>query len=273
MNRVRLSRAVASLALISACRQAPAVVPSSSTNVDVVARPWADEFDGPAGARPDPTIWTYDLGNNNGWGNGELQIYTSDAANVHLDGQGHLVIRAQSMPAGFSSARVKTQGLKAVQYGHLEARIKMPTGAGVWPAFWMLGTSFTGANWPAAGEIDVAEMKGSEPQVAYGTVHGPGYSGGGGLSRTTQLPGGGSLADGFHVFAIDWQPGRVAFLLDGEPYHTVVPTSLPAGGAWVFDQPFFVLLNVAIGGAFTAPPDTSTAFPADMLLDYVRYTP
>ena len=134
---------------------------------------WSDEFDGPLNAPPDPARWTYDSGAG-GWGNQELQTYTSLAQNAHLDGQGHLVVHVESTSSGFTSARLKTKGLFAARFGSMEARIKLPFGQGIWPAFWMLGDSFNGGNWPQCGEIDIMENIGREPSTVHGTVHGPG---------------------------------------------------------------------------------------------------
>jgi beta-glucanase (GH16 family) len=259
---------------VVACGGASTKSPVSSSNnsMDAIAA-WADEFDGPGGAFPDSSRWTYDLGNNGGWGNGELQQYTATRDNVRLDGQGHLVIRVESTGTGYTSARLKTQGLRAVQFGRLEARIKLPVGRGIWPAFWMLGSSFNGSNWPQCGEIDVMEFRGSEPTVVHGTVHGPQYSGGQGISASYSLPAGASFSDDFHTFAVQWEPGLIRFLVDGTVYHTVTPQQIPAGAPWVFDQRFFVLLNVAVGGNFVGPPDATTSFPQEMVVDYVRYSP
>ena len=243
---------------------------------------WADEFDAPVNAAPDSTKWTYDLGGG-GWGNQELESYTSSTDNVHLDGQGHLVIRVLSAAGTYSSARLKTQGRFTAQYAHIDASIKLPAGRGIWPAFWMLGASITTAGWPACGEIDVMENIGSpgatpewragQPSVNHGSAHGPGYSGGNSKSATYALPANARFADAFHTFAIDWAPGTIAFLVDGAVYHTVTRATIPAGTAWVFDAPFFLLLNVAVGGSFPGPPDATTMFPQEMVVDYVRYVP
>ena len=254
--------------------------PSSGVNPSPTPTPtptptpaaWSDDFDGPANSAPDPTKWTYDLGGG-GWGNQELETYTNSVDNVHLDGNGHLIIRAVSSGTGFTSARLKTQGLFTAQYGHLEARIKLPAGRGIWPAFWMLGSNITTAGWPQCGEIDVMENIGSEPSVNHGSVHGPGYSGGHSITARYVLAGNARLSDDFHAFAIDWTPGTIVFSVDGTSYETVTRSSLPAGAAWVFDAPFFLLLNVAVGGTFPGSPDATTAFPQEMVVDYVRYRP
>ena len=245
-------------------------IPSRTSQRD--ATPWSDEFNGPAGVLPDPSVWTYDLGSKGGWGNGELQSYTANTNNVRLDGLGHLIIRVESMGNAYTSARLKTQGLRAVHFGRLEARIKLPVGQGIWPAFWMLGTSFNGRNWPQAGEIDVMEYRGHQISVVHATVHGPQYSGGNGLSAPYNLPTG-NFSDGFHTFTVLWEPASMRFAVDGAVYHSLTPKQIPSGSEWVFDQPFFVLLNVAVGGAFPGPPDASTAFPQEMIVDYVRYSP
>lgn len=234
---------------------------------------WADEFDGPANAAPDSSKWTYDLGTNNGWGNNELETYTNATQNVRMDGAGHLVIHVERSGSGFTSARLKTQGLFSVRYGRIEARIKLPFGQGIWPAFWMLGTNITTAGWPLCGEIDVMEHIGREPSVNHGSVHGPGYSGGNAISGLFTLPGSARFSDDFHVFAIEWASQRVAFEVDGNVYKTITPASLPAGREWVFDNPFFLILNVAVGGNFPGNPDASTQFPQEMVVDYVRVSP
>ena len=234
---------------------------------------WADEFSGPANSAPNPSKWTYDLGNNGGWGNQELETYTDLAENAHLDGLGHLVIRVNSTNAGYTSARLKTRGLFDARYGLLRSRIKLPAGQGLWPAFWMLGSGFTGANWPDCGEIDVMENVGRDPSTVHGSVHGPGYSGGGALSAAYTLQSGGAFSDDFHTFAIEWRPDAITFFVDDVGYQSISPASLPPGGRWVFNQPFFLLLNVAVGGNYPGAPDSTTTFPQEMVVDYVRYVP
>ncbi len=256
--------------LVNACGGPSVTVTSPSGLQD--STPWSDEFDGPAGTLPDPSRWSYDLGNNGGWGNGELQSYTANRNNVHLDGDGHLVIRVESTADGYTSARLKTQGLRLTHFGRVEARMKLPVGQGIWPAFWMLGTSFNGRNWPQCGEIDVMEYRGNQPSVVHGTVHGPQYSGGGGITASFNLPTG-NFADDFHTFAVLWEPGSIKFTVDGAVYQSVTPQQIPAGAPWVFDQQFFVLLNVAVGGGFAGAPDSSTKLPQEMIVDYVRYSP
>ena len=246
---------------------------------------WSDEFNGPAGSQPDPANWNYDLGNNNGWGNGEAEVYTNSPNNVFEDGKGNLVIRAIRDASGkYTSGRLQTGSPGASthtadlnwQFGKIEARMKLPFGKGVWPAFWMLGENINAVGWPAAGEIDIMENFGTfhnNVSVTNGTVHGPGYSGAGGVSKSYNLPFGEKVADEFHVYAIEWSADSIQWSVDGVPYQTVTPASLPAGQTWVFNRPFFILLNLAIGGpgTFLGTPDANSAFPSqDMLVDYVR---
>jgi beta-glucanase (GH16 family) len=231
---------------------------------------WSDEFDGPANAPPDPYKWTYDLGGG-GWGNRELEIYTDDPHTVFQDGQSRLVIRAtKTSSGGYTSARLKTQNRFAVQYGKIEARIQIPRGQGMWPAFWMLGEEVVTSGWPACGEIDIMEVIGRQPTLVHGTVHGPGYSGSGGITAQYGLAGSPPLADNFHVYAIEWSPGLIRFFLDGASYAEVTPASLPKGARWVYDHPFFLLMNLAVGGAWPGNPDETTVFPQEMVIDWVR---
>jgi beta-glucanase (GH16 family) len=231
---------------------------------------WSDEFNGPANTPPDPGKWTYDLGNGvNGWGNDELQDYTDSTENVFLDGEGHLVIRALKNGSRYTSGRIKTKGKFEFQYGRVDARIKIPAGQGIWPAFWMLGANFPETDWPDCGEIDVMENIGKEPSVVHGTIHGPGYPPAG-VSARYELAGGAPFSRDFHVFSADWTPGAIRFYVDGRAYATFTQADLPAGGKWVFDHPFFMLLNVAVGGKWPGPPDESTMFPQTMLVDWIR---
>ncbi len=271
MIRIAASIVIAAAAAAVACGSKTSSVSPTPTPTPS-APAWADEFDGPANSAPDAAKWTYDLGGG-GWGNQELETYTSATDNIHLDGNGHLVIRAVASGGSYTSARLKTQGRFTAQYGHLEASIRLPSGRGVWPAFWMLGSNITSAGWPACGEIDVMENIGSEPSVNHATAHGPGYSGGNGITARYTLPGGAKFSDAFHTFTIDWSPGTIVFSIDGASYQTVTRASIPAGTSWVFDAPFFLLLNVAVGGTFPGSPDATTVFPQEMLVDYVRYRP
>jgi beta-glucanase (GH16 family) len=257
------------LALVTMCQSAP-------TEPKPV---WQDEFDGPKGATFDRTKWVAELGGA-GWGNQERELYTSRAENVALDGDGHLVITALEEPAStantcwygkcrYTSARIKTKGLFERSHGRFEARIRVPRGQGIWPAFWMLGADIDAVGWPRSGEIDIMENIGREPAVVHGTIHGPGYSGASGIGAAFPLPGG-AFADDFHVFAVEWRPSEIRWLVDGHPYHRVTPSEIPAGTQWVFEHPFFLLLNLAVGGAWPGDPDATTKFPQQLVIDYVR---
>jgi beta-glucanase (GH16 family) len=229
---------------------------------------WSDEFAGAAGALPDPARWSYDLGAS-GWGNAELQEYTDSPSNASLDGRGNLAIVARQDGDRYTSARLKTQDRYAQRYGRVEARIRLPAGNGLWPAFWMLGANIGEAGWPASGEIDIMENLGREPTVIHDSLHGPGYSGADSLTASmTATPG--AWHEDFHVFAAEWSPDSIAFFADGAEYARFRPGNLPAGAQWVFDHPFFVILNVAVGGHWPGSPDGSTRFPQAMLVDYVR---
>ncbi len=229
---------------------------------------WADEFEGPAGAPPDPLVWVPDIGTD--WGNAQLEYDTDRRTNSALDGAGHLAITARQesyLNRGYTSARLKTLGRQQFRYGRFEARIKMPTGRGLWPAFWLLGANFPSVGWPRSGEIDIMEYRGQEPSIVHGSMHGPGYSGGAALTRKYTLSGG-RFDDDFHVFRVDWTPRDVRFYVDDALYHLVAKGDQP--GAWVFDHEFFIILNLAVGGGFVGAPDASTRFPQTLLVDWVR---
>ena len=237
---------------------------------------WSDEFNGPDGSRPDAAKWKFEVGGN-GWGNQELQYYTTRPENSFIRG-GNLVIQTlqesftgtDRVTRNYTSARMTTQGLFEQAYGRFEARVKIPRGQGIWPAFWLLGNDFGKVGWPACGEIDIMENIGKEPSTIHGSMHGPGYSGDFDFTSVYKLPGGVNFFDDFHVFAIEWEPGTVRFYVDQELYSTFTPSRLPAGRKWVFDHPFFIVLNVAVGGLWPGLPDSTTVFPQAMLVDYVR---
>jgi beta-glucanase (GH16 family) len=227
---------------------------------------WSDEFDGPRGTAVDARYWTHELGGG-GWGNRELQRYTDRPENAALDGNGNLAIVARREAGEHTSARLITHGKLELTYGRVEARMRLPRGRGIWPAFWMLGANLPATPWPGCGEIDIVENLGHEPRIIHGTVHGPGYSGRHGIARSYEHPV--DLADDFHVYGVDWQRDRVSWLLDGRVYGVLTVADL-GGHAWVHDHPFFILLNLAIGGDWPGDPDESTPFPATLLVDYVR---
>jgi beta-glucanase (GH16 family) len=232
---------------------------------------WEETFNGPKGKTPDRSKWSYDLGNgSDGWGNRELEFYQDGSDVAALDGRGHLAIRAIKRDGKFLSARIKTLGKFELKYGRVEARIKIPSGQGLWPAFWMLGSDIEKSGWPNCGEIDIMENIGREPRTAHGTVHGPGYAGGKAITSQVSLRTGEPLSARFHIFGVEWSPQALRFYLDHQEYFRVEHSNLPVGSTWVFDHPFFLILNVAVGGAWPGNPDASTIFPQTMLVDWVR---
>jgi beta-glucanase (GH16 family) len=229
---------------------------------------WSDEFDGDSSAALDAAKWTYDIGTGeNGWGNNELQTYTQNLKNVSLDGKGNLVITALKSTSGYTSARIKTEGLFSNQFGRVEARIKTPTGSGIWPAFWMLGSNIKKVGWPQCGEIDIMEQKGKFSNINYGSVHGPGYAGGQAITAPYVLQND-RFDNNFNVYAVEWSENKVDFFVNNYLYKRITPSD--ASGQWVFNQPFFIIMNIAVGGSFIGPPNDNTPFPVSMLIDYVR---
>ncbi|GGJ78175.1 hydrolase [Streptomyces camponoticapitis] len=263
---------------------AVAAVPAGASAADgphAVAAPAAvkfeDNFDGPAGAGVDGNKWQIETGDN--VNNHERQYYTSGNNNAQLDGQGNLVITARKENPGnyqcwygtceYTSARLNTAGKFDSAYGRVEARIKIPRGQGIWPAFWMLGSNMGDVGWPNSGEIDIMENVGFEPNTVHGTLHGPGYSGEGGIGAGYSLPNGEAFADNFHTFAVDWAPDSIKWSVDGNVFQTRTPADL-GGREWVFNKPFFLILNLAVGGYWPGDPDGSTVFPQQLVVDYVR---
>lgn len=250
---------------------APGPPPPGSIN-------WSDEFDGPVGAGPDPRWWTPVLGaGTNGWGNGQLQTYTARPANVSLDGRGHLAITAwrerytgiDGVTRDWTSARLTTAGKVEPRYGTVEARIQLPSGSGLWPAFWMLGSNLDAAGWPGAGEIDIMESRDAADH-AFSYVHGPSQQHPDGWVASGSRYRGEPISPGWHTYTLQWSPHLVMICLDGVSTTSVTPDSVPAGGSWVFDHPFDILLNVAVGGSYPGPVTVKTPSPATMLVDYVR---
>ena len=226
---------------------------------------WADEFDG---EELDPTRWEMEVGGH-GWGNNEWQFYTDRPENVRLE-DGQLVIEARDeffVRRNYTSGRIKTQGLFSFTYGRAEARMQLPYGNGIWPAFWMLGADIDQVPWPASGEIDIMEYIGRQPRHIYGTVHGPGYSGSGGVGHFTTFPDG-TLTEEFHTYAIEWEPGEIRWYVDDEQFFKLTPEQVP--GEWVFDKPYFILINLAVGGNWPGYPDETTVFPQFLRVDHVR---
>ncbi|MHB9861441.1 RICIN domain-containing protein [Streptomyces sp. YIM S03343] len=270
-----LSAALVASAATGAAQAGPQdAAPAAATAAAAVA--FSDNFDGAAGSAVDSSKWQIETGDN--VNNHERQYYTSGNKNAALDGQGHLVITARKEnPSNYqcwygtcqyTSARLNTSGKFNAQYGHVEARMKIPRGQGMWPAFWMLGTP---VNWPDSGEIDVMENVGYEPSTVHGTIHGPGYSGSGGIGAAYSLSNGQAFADAFHTFAVDWAPDSITWSVDGNVYQRRTPADL-GGKTWVFNKPFFLILNLAVGGYWPGDPDGSTSFPQQLVVDSVSVT-
>jgi len=235
---------------------------------------WSDEFNGPNGSPVDPSKWVSETGGK-GWGNNELEYYTARPVNAYQQ-DGNLVIKVlqekysgEGVTRNYTSARLKTLGKFSQAYGRFEARIKIPRGQGMWPAFWMMGDDIENVNWPACGEIDIMENIGKEPAIVHGSIHGPGFDDGD-LEANFSLPPGHALADDFHVYAVEWEPDAIRFYLDDHLYTTRTHADMRSGWKWSFDHPFFLLLNVAVGGDWPGSPDASTVFPQTMMVDYVR---
>ncbi len=267
------------LAAVAAVGLATAfVLPSRSDTAEAAIGgiTWQDEFNRPAGSPVDQSKWRFDTGGGQN-GNNERQYYTDSTNNAVHDGQGNLVITARKENPNnyqcyygrceYTSARLQTASTFTQTYGRFEARIKIPRGQGIWPAFWMLGNDLGSAGWPNSGEIDIMENVGKEPNTVYGTIHGPGYSGAEGITGSRNI--GRPLADDFHTYRVDWEPNSIVWYLDGAEYFRLDPSKL-GGDRWVFDHPFFMILNVAVGGNWPGYPDYSTQFPQQMLVDYVR---
>lgn len=249
---------------------------AAAANPSVWSLVWQDEFNGANGSPIDPTKWTAEVGGW-GWGNNELEYYTSRIDNA-FHNNGSLTIKAikehytgsDNVTREYTSARLISKNKFSSTYGRFEARLKIPFGQGIWPAFWMLGNDIDSAGWPTCGEVDIMENIGREPNIIHGTIHGPGYSGGNGPSSSYSLPNNQPFADSFHTFAVEWEPNVVRFYCDGILYSTRTPADLPPGKTWVFDHPFFILMNVAVGGSWPGNPDATTTFPQTMQVDYVR---
>lgn len=240
---------------------------------------WSDEFNGPAGAPVDTTYWHYDIGDGCpgvcGWGNNEREYYTRDTANIQQNGQGQLQIVGRVSQdtslhcyygtCGYTSAKITTSGKMFAFYGRVEARIKLAPGQGLWPAFWLLGQNIGTVGWPTCGEMDIMENRGSQPAITSSAVHGPGYSG-----NTPFHHSYGPLTSDYHVYAVEWDGSSIRYYVDSTLHYTVTRTDVNRYGNWVFDQQYFVILNLAVGGNFDGNPQSDTIFPAKILVDYVR---
>jgi beta-glucanase (GH16 family) len=230
---------------------------------------WEDDFEG---TNVDDAKWSFEIGDGCpdlcGWGNEELEYYRAENATVS---DGILTITAREESFGgrqYTSTRMTTRNKFERAYGRFEARIQLPIGQGIWPAFWLLGSDIGEVGWPTCGEIDIMEYRGQQPNLVSGALHGPGYSGGSALSGRFQLDRG--FNEGFHVFAVEWEENRISWFVDNTVYKSFTPETIPSGARWVFDHPFFIILNMAVGGNFVGPPNASTSFPQRMRVDWVR---
>lgn len=261
--------AIASPMVLTSCHDD---VPDDSKDPWVLV--WSDEFnDATADGRPDPSKWTYELGAS-GYGNEEKQNYTDRAENARYaieDGEGCLKITALAdnyQGVRYSSARIRTEGRFSATYGRFEARMKLPFGPGMWPAFWLLGSNYATDTWPKCGEIDIMENKGFQPNIVSSAVHCPGHSGGNPFTKTFGYQEQ-RFDTGFHIFAAEWDAEKISFSVDGFVYHTVTKSEM-SEDQWAFDHPFFIIINLAVGGTFGGDPTGDTVFPQSLYVDYVR---
>jgi len=255
------------LVFLGGCNKEKAQTVTTFTNLV-----FEEEFD--AVDSLDAAMWNFDLGIGNsisgdGWGNNELQYYTDRTENVKVeDGMLHIIARQESfMGSAYTSGRINTSGKLEQTYGRFEARIQLPWGQGIWPAFWMLGNNIDQVSWPQCGEIDIMEYRGQDPTVLIGSVHGPGYSAGESEGKEYNLVND-RFDTGFHVFGIEWGPEYINYYVDDVLYNQITPEDV--NGEWVFDHPFYIIMNLAVGGNFVGSPNENTVFPQTMLIDYVR---
>ncbi len=261
---------VLALVLVGASVVVPVVRAATGSEAPLGDTAWTEEFDGPAGASPDAASWTAQTGAG-GWGNDELQTYTADAA--VLDGDGHLVITATVGADGSAtSGRITTQTKRSFGAGTVAARIRLPDGTGLLPAFWLLGDSVDTIGWPAAGEVDVVETPfstGTSTHLLHGgTLTAPTTDAQAGGDAVHDVP----LSDDFHVFAVTRTADAVTWTIDDEEVQLVDRASAPDGLRWVFTQPFHVLFSLAVGGRWPGSPDETTPAESRMVVDWVRAT-
>lgn len=284
VNAIAISGASSTLKVSTVTSQ------SFAPNIPSGTLVWSDEFTNTTSvpAQPGPAVWTYDTGNS-GFGNHELENYcawgsstspcstTNPSEFVGVDGYLHIEAQ-QPSPGVYTSARLKSQGLFSFQYGRFEVRAQVPEAQGFWPAAWLMGNNIATVNWPACGEQDVLERVNAAltPDWNEGSIHGTGFTGGTGLGTVYNFPSGQTAGGEFHTYGMIWSPGSVAYYVDdpAHPYATFTTSDISgfSGAVWPFDagQSNFILLNLAIGGDFPGPPDGSTPFPSEMLVDYVR---
>ncbi len=270
-STVLICLGVIAMSVISGCETDETQTVATFTNLVL------DENFDTEGA-PNDQLWSFDIGNGpggDGWGNQELQYYTDRSDNVRVE-NGVLLITAREESfegSQYTSARLITKDKFEQQYGRFEARIRLPFGQGIWPAFWMLGADIDENPWPGAGEIDIMEYRGQEPSILIGSVHGPGYNGGDAISKEFTLEND-RFDTGFHTFGIEWGPDFINYYVDDVLYNQITPEDVDeetdGEGVWVFDKPFFILMNLAVGGTFVGSPNAETQFPQTMIVDYVR---
>jgi len=239
--------------------------PSTYTGMNLV---WQDEF---SGATLDGNFWNYESGNNNGWGNNELEYYTNSPKNVFVS-NGNLIIEARKEAIGgfnYSSARLTTANKKTFTYGRVDIRAKLPRGKGVWPALWMLGSNIGTVGWPACGEIDILELLGHEITKSYGTLHYGASSATHGQKGASYILSSSNFYDQFHVFSMDWKQDQIKLFVDDNLFLTVNKADL-GSNPYPFNAPFFFIFNVAVGGNWPGSPDATTTFPQRMIVDYIR---
>ncbi len=225
---------------------------------------WEENFNA---AILDEKVWNYELGNGCpsicGWGNNELQLYTK---NNHLIKEGNLVIKVLKEHNDYTSTRITTKDKKEFQYGRIEARAKLPLGKGLWPAFWMLGSNISEVGWPKCGEIDILEYVGREPNKVFTSLHTQDSFGNTINTKKTEIKG---IEEGFHLYAIDWTKGKIEFFVDNQSVYTFSP-EIKDEKTWPYDQPFYFIINVAVGGNFGGHDVDDTVFPQEFLIDYIK---
>lgn len=251
---------------LAACSQDETQVVATKFNLVL-----SEEFN--VDGAPNPDLWSFDIGRGvDGWGNNELQFYTDRPENAVVQ-NGYLIITARQeafQGANYTSARLKTENLFDQKYGRFEMRAKLPLGKGLWPAFWMLGSNFSQVGWPQCGEIDIMEYLGSKPTEVFGTLHGPGFAGAESIGKAYISPNGRFDTD-FHVYGIEWTENYVNWYVDNVLFSQITRQDIEEeGGQWVFDNSFFMILNLAVGGNLPGSPDASTSFPQRFIIDYIR---
>ena len=295
MNQIRIARLRILAILLLPAMAATLIVVTPDTSASaagpkVLKLLWADEFNGKKGALPSSKSWEYDIGNGYGWGNAELEYYTNKPANISTDGKGKLVISANRISDSqgnatdnstattqilnscwecqFTSAKIKSSRKVQFQYGRIEARMKVAAGEGTWPAFWMLGSDLLDGNpWPECGEIDIVETRGVEPSLVSAVLHGPGYGKGPGVGGSYQNPT--PLSDAYHIYAIEWKKNKIDFYFNDRLISSETPTSVKPG-RWVFNQKFYLILNLAMGGEYGGSIDPAIN-QTQLFVDYIRY--